>query len=188
MLLLPVPKYYENTSLDNIDGEIWKPIPFYEGLYEASNYGRVKTLPRFHHVMPNGGNLYTTLKIVRQNTCSNGNYLRVNLYKDKSPSTQMIHRIIGRTFFEGFNNKPQINHKDGIKFNNCKYNLEMCTSKENVFHAFASGLTKLQITASQACEIYNCNLPAKEIALLYNISYSWAYNLKKRKPRYMRDF
>ncbi len=53
-LLLPVPEYWKNLSLEIIDGEVWKSVPDYDGLYEASSYGRVKSLSRFRKA-PNGG-------------------------------------------------------------------------------------------------------------------------------------
>lgn len=104
--------------------EIWKDIKGYEGIYKISNLGNVKSN-----------------KLLKKELCTNG-YFRVTLYNEKSPKRFLVHRLVAETFIPNPENKPQVNHIDGNKLNNCVCNLEWATSKENNVHAFKLGLNK----------------------------------------------
>lgn len=111
--------------------EIWKDIPDYEGLYQVSNLGRIKSLPR------NG-----TIKqerILKQVLDSNG-YLIVGLWKNNKSKKMCVHWIIADTFIYKGKNDEVINHIDGNKLNNCVNNLERCTQSKNVKEAIRLGL------------------------------------------------
>ena len=95
--------------------EIWKDIKGYEGKYQISNYGNVKSLINNIILKP-----------------LNGEYLRVILYKNKIAKTFYIHRLVGQNFISNSNNYKYINHKDENKHNNRVENLEWCTFKENM--------------------------------------------------------
>ena len=109
--------------IENLDGEIWKDAVGYEGLYEVSNLGRIKSL------IDNHGN--SREKIIKPIKNTNG-YFIVNLSKDKKKHQIKLHRIIALTFIENPNDFPYINHKDENKTNNRVENLEWCTPKYNV--------------------------------------------------------
>lgn len=97
--------------------EIWKDIKDYEGLYEVSNLGNVKSL--------------RTNKILKPNKGSNG-YLLVHLYNNGIRSKHiLIHRLVAETFIPNPNNYQQVNHKDENIINNSIDNLEWCDSKYN---------------------------------------------------------
>lgn len=103
--------------------EVWKDIVGYEGLYQISNFGRVKSLPR------NGTkNTVRYLKSVRD---GNG-YLFVCLCKNNKRKYVKIHRLVAQAFLDNKYNYPQINHKDENKENNYVENLEWCTAKYNI--------------------------------------------------------
>lgn len=110
--------------------EIWKPIAGYEGHYEVSNLGNIKSLNKRHK-----GNLLAPQR-------NHKGYLRVNLWKNNKKKIRMIHRLVAEAFLLNPNNYKQINHKDGNKENNCITNLEWCTAKHNMEHAYKSGLNK----------------------------------------------
>lgn len=105
--------------------EIWKEIKGYEGYYEVSSYGKVKSKNKILKPFFNGKG-----------------YLYVNLCKDGKRETISIHRLIGIMFIPNPDNKPQINHIDGIKINNFVNNLEWTTNGENVKHAYSNNLMK----------------------------------------------
>jgi len=98
--------------------EIWKPIRGYKGLYEVSNFGNVRNqlgeLKKFHRHQKG--------------------YLIVCLWKDNKKKNKRVHRLVARAFVENDRGLNEINHIDGEKENNCAYNLEWCTHKENMQH------------------------------------------------------
>lgn len=93
--------------------EIWKDIKDYEGLYQISNKGRVKSKRKI-------------LKAI------NGIYLKVGLSKNGIQKTTYIHRLVADTFINNKNNYKCINHKDENKHNNSVENLEWCTNLYNI--------------------------------------------------------
>lgn len=115
--------------------EIWKPIRGYEGLYEISNLGRVKSLSR---VTPHNGRTYPT-KILKPHV-NTKHYLDVDLCRNGVQKRHRIHRLVAEAFIPNPNNKPQVNHIDCDKNNNCVDNLEWCDNSENQIHAFKHGL------------------------------------------------
>lgn len=108
----------------HMDEEIWKDILGYEGMYQISNFGRVKSL-RYHRSKKQ--------KVLKPNLT--GEYAYVNLSINNHYHSVKIHRAVATAFIPNPNNKPFVNHKDGNKFNNMVENLEWVTAAENVAHA-----------------------------------------------------
>lgn len=104
--------------------EIWKDIYGYEGLYQVSNQGRIKSLPK-------KDGFYLTPERFLQGGISN-NYRCVTLCKNGKQKSFSIHRLVAKAFVPNPDNLPQINHKDENKLNNRYDNLEWCTSAYNV--------------------------------------------------------
>ena len=98
--------------------EIWKDIPDYEGLYQVSNFGRVKSL-------------YFGKERILKLSINKYKYLTVILHKNKKQKSFTVHRLVCLAFTPNPNNLPCINHKDENKQNNCVDNLEWCTNKYN---------------------------------------------------------
>ena len=110
---------YKNLSLNNLPNEIWLSIEGYEGLYEVSNMGRVKSLK------------FGKYKILKQRKRPNG-YLFVTLCKEGKIKNCSVHRLVGNAFLDNTNNYPCFNHKNEIKTDNRVENLEPCTHKYNL--------------------------------------------------------
>lgn len=121
--------------------EIWKDIPEYEGLYQASNLGKIKSLEKYNY---KGHHNFE--KILKQIENKNG-YYYVSLCKNKKVKIYPIHKLIAKTFLQNPNNFSCINHKDGNKHNNCIENLEFCTYSHNEKEAYRIGLKKTIPTA-----------------------------------------
>ena len=111
--------------------EVWKDVVGYEGLYQVSNLGRVKSIGH--------KNNHKDEIILKQSSNYIG-YKVVTLCKDKVQKEVRVHRLVAIAFIENPQNKPYVNHIDGIKDNNHVSNLEWTTQKENMHHASKSGL------------------------------------------------
>ena len=108
--------------------EIWKDIKGYEGYYQVSNFGRVKSIER--KVNKWDGIRTINERILKQNLSHNGYYF-VSLSKNGKRRTYRVNRLVAEAFIPNPDNLPQVNHKEENKLNNNVENLEWCTSKYN---------------------------------------------------------
>lgn len=115
--------------------EIWKPVPEFEGYYEVSNLGRVRSVDRYCVRPTVGDKAFRKGKIVGFRVSKRG-YLQAVLHKDGEKFHPYIHRLVAKAFIPNPENKPQVNHKDGDKTNNCVENLEWNTNLENNLHSW----------------------------------------------------
>ena len=109
--------------------EIWKDVKDFEGYYQISNYGRVRSLDRYARI-GNGGYRLVKGKMLRHYYCPGG-YQQVNLARRQTATPKLIHRLVAEAFIPNPNNYPQVNHKDENKSNNHYANLEWCTPAYN---------------------------------------------------------
>lgn len=135
-------------SLEDLEGEVWKDVVGYEGLYKVSNYGRIKALGRMRKTHHNG---LAQIKdrIIRNtpNINRDERYYYVSFAKKEGENFSkkiFVHRVVAMAFLPNYNNYPQVNHKDENPSNNIvfvnkdgsidflKSNLEWCTAKYNV--------------------------------------------------------
>lgn len=121
--------------------EIWVDIHGYEGLYQVSNTGKIKALPKYYKTGEYYGLRFQGEKILKP--YSTGRYLVVELNNGK-PKAVKVHRVVAEHFVGNNENKPEVNHIDGNRLNNRADNLEWCTRSENQSHAYRSGLQKIK--------------------------------------------
>lgn len=116
--------------LNNMVNEVWKDIPEYEGLYQVSNLGRIKSVERkvdkYHHVKER----------ILKPSLSKG-YYKLNLSKDFKNKTIYVHKLVAKTFIDNIKNYPCVNHKNENKLDNSVDNLEWCTHLYNVHYGTA---------------------------------------------------
>ena len=110
--------------------EEWRSIPGYEGLYEISSYGRVKSL-EISYIKKNGVMDHKPEIILRPKNNGTG-YFTVCLYKNKIHKYYLIHRLVAQAFIPNPDNLSEVNHKDEDKSNNRVDNLEWCDHKYNM--------------------------------------------------------
>lgn len=110
--------------------EIWKDILGYEGYYQVSNMGRVKSLDR--DIIYSNGRITKTKGKILNGFIKPKGYISVDLYKNNKRAKFYIHRLVAFAFIPNPDGKEQINHLDENPENNCVNNLEWCTCKENL--------------------------------------------------------
>jgi len=156
--------------------EEWRSVVGYEGLYEVSNMGRVRSLKECRGKS----------NIILKHNINNG-YSHIDLYKNSSRQHSKIHRLVAQAFIPNPENKYDVNHIDSNRSNNIISNLEWVTRKENMEHCIKmgrntcgekQGRSKLKI--KQVLQIRKSKLLRKEIAYKYDICISTVYAIKNR--------
>lgn len=123
---------------DDVMKEIWKDIEGYEGFYQISNLGRVKSL---------GGWCGTAKRKekIRSTNLTHDGYVKVRLIHQDKDKTVRVHRLVAKAFIENPKNKDTVNHIDGNKQNNMVSNLEWVNRTEQMTHAYRLGLKTSRI-------------------------------------------
>lgn len=159
--------------------EIWKDVPDYEGIYQVSSLGQVKSI------------ISKKEKILKGRDDTNG-YLKVALYKSKICIQKKIHRLAAMAFIPNPENKPCVNHINGIKSDNRVENLEWCTYSENSKHSFDNNLqisrkgienNKSKLTEKQVLEIRNYKgcFNTYELGIMYGVNNTTIGSVLRRK-------
>jgi len=131
--------------------ENWKPVVGFEKIFEVSDLGNFRRIGEERNL--------------EQQTNSQG-YMLIGTRpygRGKGYKTFRVHREVAKAFIPNPENKPQVNHKDGVKNNNKVSNLEWCTAKENTQHAWKTGLAK-PLTSEQ---VKNTKISDEEVMNIY---------------------
>lgn len=127
--------------MERVICEEWKDIQGYEGIYQISNHGRVRSVDRIGYQKHWQGGISRYLhkgKILIQ-TIRPGGYMCINLKKNGHVKTYNIHRLVALHFLPKIEGKDVVNHIDSDKSNNHVSNLEWCTQSENIQYAYDQG-------------------------------------------------
>jgi hypothetical protein len=184
--------------------EFWKDVIGYEGIYQVSNTGRVKSLARANtYFNPRVGKEVTRyykdrfMKVKK----NRGGYYTAHLRDEENglETWPVVHRLVAEAFIPNEKNKPTVNHIDGVKTNNHVSNLEWATHSENTQHAFDMGLAKpcrnqksrfgsashqAKLTEQQVIEIRKLRgtgMTLTSIAEIYDVYFSTIHKICKRE-------
>ncbi|WP_348623058.1 NUMOD4 domain-containing protein [Paenibacillus peoriae] len=150
-------------------GESWKPIPNYEGIYEASDFGRIRSVDGKTTESVRHGLRKWRGRIIKPKSDAIVTGYRVSLWKSKICRDYLVARLVGFTFL-GVPSDPKmtINHIDGNRFNNNVHNLEWLTLADNIRHAFETGLvgTNQKVKISTGTGVYEFQSLTKASAFL----------------------
>jgi len=117
--------------------EIWKDINKYNGNYQISNFGRVKSLQRT--IIDSMGRKFNYYEKILFLSINQFGYCRVRFSKNSKQVSKLVHRLVAEHFISNPYNYPVVNHKDGNKLNNNIENLEWTTHSLNQKHAYEKG-------------------------------------------------
>lgn len=161
-------------------GERWSEIKGYEGLYNISDFGRIKALEKI--IVYSNGKIYHYDEKHLKLNYSNG-YRSISLVKNKEKITHMAHILVGQHFIPNPDNKPFMNHLDGDRSNNYYLNLEWSTNSENQLHSYhvlgrkavkgeINGISKLkEVDIPLIRQLRIEGKTISEIAGLFSVSY-----------------
>ena len=131
----------------SIVDEIWKDVVGFEGYYQVSNLGRVRSLDRYVEnsgIGKGSGRRFHKGQVLKARIARHG-YYQITLHKPMVKTSFTIHLLVAPVFLGDRPKGFQVNHLDGNKLNNCVENLEYCSPKDNTHHAFRLGLCDTRI-------------------------------------------
>jgi len=171
----------QTCFMENVE-EIWKTISGAEGQYEVSSMGRVRSLERT--VVNNEKAYPVRQRVLLTKLRASQRYISVSVLE----KSMRVHRLVATAFIPNPENKPQVNHINGIKTDNRVENLEWCTHSENTLHAFKSGLMHAvensgrfqnkysELDQNQMIESLK-TMSKKDVCSLFGISLSHLYTI-----------
>lgn len=185
------------TALIDADEELWLPVVGYEGLYEVSSHGNVRSLDRYETCPGRHPKPYKRFRAgkILKTVVNKLGYEQVGLKKEGKPKLFLMHRLVALAFIDNPKGLPEVNHLDGDKSFNHYHNLEWSNRKDNCLHS-TRVLQKNRgednsfslLREDQVLEIKTLienGVSQTEIARLYNVSnhaihriqhgYNWAW-------------
>lgn len=137
----------------HLSDEIWKPIARFNGEYEVSDMGRVRSTHKV--IVRSCGKPYTRISRVLRPAIDAVGYMRIAVSFKGSLITCKVHRLVAEAFIDNPENKPTVNHKWGNKLDNRASELEWATCEEQTEHAIRTGLIKMEYTPDERRQSVN---------------------------------
>jgi len=139
-----------NSKQKGNRGEVWRDIPGYEGYYQASNNGRIKSVDRvIDH--PRLNQVARKSVFIKPYVSRTNGYAYVSLSREGVVIGHRVHRLILNAFLPTVDSEMQCNHINGVKYDNRLINLEWVTQSENMKHAYRTGLQESPRATSVIC-------------------------------------
>lgn len=155
--------------------ENWRDVPGYEGIYQASDCGRVKSLKRLDSIGRRRKG--RAMKLSKHNK----GYLQVSLCRDSKQTKRKVHRVVLDTFVGPRPKGKQCRHLDGSRTNNCLRNLRWGSQLENSGDRILHSRNGKKLTEHKARQIRSIHAPQREIAKLFGIDQSIVSRIKSRE-------
>lgn len=187
-------EHYLNISLENIVAEVdgvlyveeWLPIAGYNGAYDVSTFGRIKSNGRSKL---NNGGFASVFEKIRKQVVHKNDYLRIPLSKYGKTKTHYVHRLVAKAFIDA-DSELDVNHKDVNTSNNFYKNLEFCTEEYNMKYAVYVSNTKGKIklkSAAEARKKFLSGVTINEISIQLSISKYTVCDILKGRSWYFMD-
>lgn len=171
--------------------EKWRDIPELKGCYQASDLGRIRSMDRISKLNNQGGDCLRPIKgkIIKQTIHPKTGYMMLAVCVDGFVMTRLAHRLIASAFHDNPENKPQVNHINGIKTDNRPLNLEWSTISHNRQHSYDIGLataageknSQVKLTKNEVLAIRNATDRNGVIAKRFGISPATVCDIQKRR-------
>ena len=146
--------------------ELWKDVKGFEGLYQVSTWGNVKSIKK---------------NIILKPTKNTKGYFFVDLHKNGKRKLFLIHRLVAEAFILNPLNLPEVNHKDEVKTNNRRWNLEWCSSEYNKHYGTAIERMKKTLTNRK-----DCSKPVYKYDLQGNLIYKYMSMMSAERDGFVR--
>lgn len=167
--------------------EEWKPVKGYEGLYEVSDLGRIRSLDRLLEWVDSLGRATSQIRlgrVLRQQFNKSKGYMTLTLYRDGARKLRYVHQLVAEAFVGGYADGLQVNHIDGDKTNNLAANLEWVTPSENAQHSrdvLGHVGHSRKLTAGQVREIRASSETCRSLAERFGVHPMTVSDVRRRK-------
>lgn len=185
-------EHYKNRSLENITEEIdgivyteeWKDINGYEGRYQVSTFGRIKSIARLKK--RKDGTFHKAKAIIKKLRLIKFGYITVFLYKDDKYKHHLVHVLVANAFIKKGDGLLEVNHIKGIKNDNRAIKLEWLTKSDNIKHAYSLGIMSQKgekhasnkLNNEQVLFIFHSGEPSLKLSKKYGVTQGSINNIR----------